>query len=126
MTVKMTTSYSTYSGSTNTLTADMSDVRNLDVTGDTLVLVFNGTGLTVELKELIPAGDVEDKTKYWKTAELIKQLKGYADYADKLTKSYKEYSSNSYLYTAAEYAAKANVIRGMIADLEDGGDVWTV
>lgn len=124
MTVELKSEYNRYEGYViNTLTAATGDLEAFMVTPNVVTMKFKDYAHTVT--GMVAQDEVSDKSKYWKTDELVKQLEAYAVWLDRQIETYKAGSPTGLKY-AADYAAKVSVLRAIVSDLRSGEDIWEV
>jgi len=124
MAVRMTTDYTDYNGFSNTIVADWADVKRFDSDGSQIRLTVGAIG-AMQLPNFVHKSDLEDKSKYRKTDELLAELRGYRDWLKKTAESYKGQDSSYSLQLAYTYLTKVDTLDCVISSLEEGEEVWS-
>jgi len=123
MAVQMTSEYTPHGGASHTLTVPASDLKQFDFDGYSLRIQFRSLG-EHRISGIVPQGDLENKQKYWKTDELIKQLEAWKRHLEQVRDQHKAEQGSYSLRYAADYHTQATVLGSILYDLREGDDIW--
>lgn len=117
----MVSSYHPSSGAKNTLIVPQSEVIEFKSDSYSLEVTFQALSQHI-IEGFVHQDDIDDKSKYWKTEELIQQLKSLRDHYARMRDHWKD--NNASLGLALKYNMKVTAIEEILGTLETENYVW--
>jgi hypothetical protein len=105
----------------HSLTVDRDEVIRFAHDGYQLRVIFSNLDSQV-MGGWVPTEDVDDKSKYWKTEELVKQLKEMRAHFERLRDIWKEKDNG--LGLALKYSQRVAALDEILSNLENGENIW--
>jgi len=127
MAAQATTDYHPTHGYINTLRVSNDDMVSIkygqgddkwEVKFRDAIVVSEAMPATEADRLYVKKSDLEDRSKYWETKELIKQLTAFVEHLEQARDNFRTRSE--------AYAIRASDLRSIINDLENGSDIWEV
>lgn len=106
---------------TNSLTVEKDEVVRFSHDGYQLRVMFTNLESQV-MVGYVPTEDLDDKRKYWKTDELIRQLKEMRAHFERMRDHWKD--KNNGLGLALKYSQRVAALQEVLDNLENGENIW--
>lgn len=107
------------------------DVHTFQRVNDGWEITFKRATLTVNymhvaevVRDYTRNTDLEDKSKYWKTEDLIAQLEAWKKQMERNRDNYKRLNSISAAMQAHRFQIEISLLDTILDDLRDGDNIW--
>jgi hypothetical protein len=117
----MVSSYHPSSGAKNTLIVPQSEVIEFKADSYSIEVTFQALSKHI-IEGFVHQDDIDDKTKYWKTEELVQQLKGLRDHYARMRDHWKDKDGG--LSLALKYSMKVATIKEILDTMEAENYIW--
>lgn len=118
-------------GYAQTLRMEDDDIHAFQRVNDGWEITFKRATLTTNyvhvaevMRDYTKNTDLEDKKQYWKTEELIRQLKQWRDDIKERRDNYKRIAGMTAARSAFTCEVEISLLNHLLDDLETGNEIW--